>query len=163
MFFVYIIVAILALMFMITIHELGHYLAAKALGFRVNEFAIGFGKAIFKRKNKKTGEIFSIRVLPLGGYCAFAGEDDAGSPGASKKDYTDHTDEKYIPYDKQRPWKRFRDLAHTVCQIKLVAFHFSAKSIIENPFCAAATLLFHSHPCRILVNFAFSQKLHSFS
>ena len=77
--FVYILVAVAALLFMITIHELGHYIAAKILKFRVKEFAIGFGKAIFKHTNKKTGEVFSIRLIPLGGYCAFEGEDDAGS------------------------------------------------------------------------------------
>lgn len=66
---------------MITIHELGHYIAGKILKFRINEFSIGFGPALFKRQNKKTGEIFAIRAIPLGGYCAFDGEDDAGSGG----------------------------------------------------------------------------------
>ncbi|MDR0462593.1 MAG: site-2 protease family protein [Christensenellaceae bacterium] len=84
MMFVYVLVAILTLLFMITVHEVGHYLAAKLLKFRVNEFAIGFGKAIFKHTNKKTGEIFSLRMFPLGGFCAFEGEGDAGSPGANK-------------------------------------------------------------------------------
>jgi len=66
---------------MITIHELGHYLAGKLLGFKINEFSIGFGKALFKRKSKKTGEVFAIRMIPLGGYCAFESEDIAGSAG----------------------------------------------------------------------------------
>ncbi len=72
----FIIVAILALMLMIVIHESGHYLAGKMLGFRIDEFSIGFGPAIFKRKNKKNGEIFSIRPIPVGGFCAFHGEDE---------------------------------------------------------------------------------------
>ncbi len=75
----FIIVAILALMFMIIIHESGHYLAGKMLGFRIDEFSIGFGPAIFKRKNKKNGEIFSIRPIPIGGFCAFHGEDQEGA------------------------------------------------------------------------------------
>ncbi len=75
----FIIVAILALMLMIIIHESGHYLAGKMLGFRIDEFSIGFGPAIFKRKNKKNGEIFSIRPIPVGGFCAFHGEDEEGS------------------------------------------------------------------------------------
>lgn len=87
----YVIVAILVLMLMITIHELGHYTFGKKLGFKINEFAIGFGKAIYK-KTMKSGEIFSIRIIPLGGYCAFAGEDeDDADPGA---------------FNNQKPWKR---------------------------------------------------------
>lgn len=75
----YVIVAILALMLMIIIHESGHYLAGKILGFKIDEFSIGFGPAIFQRKNKKTGEIFSIRPIPIGGFCAFHGEDEEES------------------------------------------------------------------------------------
>ncbi len=67
--------AIVILLAMITIHEFGHYIAGRILGFKINEFAIGFGPAIFKRRSKKSGRLFSIRVFPLGGYCAFAGED----------------------------------------------------------------------------------------
>ena len=70
----YVILAILVLMFMITIHEFGHYIAGKKLGFKINEFSIGFGKSIFS-KTLKSGEKFSIRLIPLGGYCAFDGED----------------------------------------------------------------------------------------
>jgi len=60
---------------MITIHELGHYLAGKWLGFNINEFAIGFGPKLFSKKSKKTGEVFSIRAIPLGGFCAFEDEE----------------------------------------------------------------------------------------
>ena len=74
----YVIVAILALMLMIIIHESGHYLAGKMLKFRIDEFSIGFGPAIFKKRNKKNGEVFSIRPIPIGGFCAFHGEDQEG-------------------------------------------------------------------------------------
>ncbi|MEG2001481.1 MAG: M50 family metallopeptidase [Clostridia bacterium] len=86
-----IVVAILVLLFMVTIHEFGHYIVGKKLGFKINEFSIGFGPAIFKRK-MKSGEFFSIRVLPLGGYCAFDGEDE-DSPSEQS-------------FEKQAPWKR---------------------------------------------------------
>ncbi len=90
----YILLAILILLFMITIHELGHYTAGKILRFKINEFAIGFGPALYKRTSKKTGEVFSIRAFPLGGYCAFEGEE-AGSESASEG-----------AFSKQAPWKR---------------------------------------------------------
>ncbi len=70
-----VLLAILILLVMITIHEFGHYVAGKIFKFRINEFSIGFGPALFKRKNRRTGELFSVRLIPLGGYCAFAGED----------------------------------------------------------------------------------------
>ena len=87
----YIIVAIIILLILITVHEFGHYTAGKLLGFKINEFSIGFGKAIYS-KTKKNGEKFSVRILPLGGYCAFEGEDeDNPSPEA---------------FNSQKPWKR---------------------------------------------------------
>ena len=67
--------AVAILLAMVTIHEFGHYLAGKALGFKINEFSVGFGPAIYKKRSKKTGELFALRVIPLGGYCAFDGED----------------------------------------------------------------------------------------
>jgi regulator of sigma E protease len=60
---------------MVVIHEFGHYLAGKIFKFKINEFAIGFGPPIFKHTSKKTGEVFSIRPLPLGGFCQFQDED----------------------------------------------------------------------------------------
>lgn len=88
----YILLALLALMFMVVVHESGHYLAGKLLGFKILEFSIGFGPAIFKKKSKKTGEIFAIRPIPLGGYCQFEDEDaDSNSPTA---------------FNNQKPWKR---------------------------------------------------------
>ncbi len=88
--------AIAVLLFMITVHEFGHYIAGKKLGFKINEFAIGFGPAIFKRK-MKSGEDFSVRCIPLGGYCAFEGEDsESQSPDS---------------FEKKSPWKRIIVLA----------------------------------------------------
>ncbi|MCR4875342.1 MAG: M50 family metallopeptidase [Clostridia bacterium] len=72
----YIIIAIFCLMFMIMIHETGHYVAGKLFHFKILEYSIGFGPKIFQRVNKTTGEKFSIRWIPLGGYCQFEGEDE---------------------------------------------------------------------------------------
>ncbi len=72
--------AIVILLAMVTIHEFGHYVAGKILHFKINEFSVGFGPAIFKKRSKKTGELFALRVIPLGGYCAFDGEDEIDEP-----------------------------------------------------------------------------------
>ena len=69
-----VVLAILILLAMVTIHEFGHYITGKWLGFKINEFSVGFGPAIFKKRSEKTGELFSLRVIPLGGYCAFDGK-----------------------------------------------------------------------------------------
>ena len=54
----YILIAVLVLLVMITVHEFGHYIAGKIFKFKINEFAIGFGPALFKH-TKKNGEKFS--------------------------------------------------------------------------------------------------------
>ena len=88
----YIVLAIFVLLLMIMIHELGHYTAGKLLKFKINEFSIGFGKSIFQ-KTTKTGEKISLRLFPLGGYCAFEGEDEDGKDNPEA-------------FNNQKPWKR---------------------------------------------------------
>lgn len=76
-----IIFAILIFGLIILIHELGHFIAAKANGVKVNEFAIGMGPAIVKKKFGET--LYAIRCIPMGGYCAMEGEDsDSGDERA---------------------------------------------------------------------------------
>ena len=70
----YILLAILVLLVMITVHEFGHYIAGKIFGFGIDEFAVGFGPKLFSKK-RKSGEVFSVRLFPVGGFCAFRGED----------------------------------------------------------------------------------------
>ena len=70
-----VLLAVIILLVMVTIHELGHYIAGKILRFKITEFSVGFGPALFKKRSKKTGELFAVRLIPLGGYCAFDGED----------------------------------------------------------------------------------------
>ena len=71
---VYIIAAIFIFGVLIAVHELGHFLAAKACGVRVNEFSIGMGPAVFHKQKGETE--YSLRILPIGGYCAMEGEDE---------------------------------------------------------------------------------------
>jgi len=69
-----VIVALLGLIFLIVVHELGHMLTAKALGVRVPEFAVGFGPPLVKKKIGKT--IYSFRIILLGGFAKMAGMGD---------------------------------------------------------------------------------------
>ena len=127
----YVVLAIVVLLLMVLIHEFGHYIIGRLLGFKINEFSVGFGKAIFQRKNKR-GELISLRIFPLGGYCAFAGEDDGQevdvdtqktdsdkateiiedikeiSEDKSEKQKAEPKEQKrdYLLFNEQKPWKR---------------------------------------------------------
>ena len=72
---IYIIIAVLMFGFLIAVHELGHFLAAKALGVRGNEFAIGMGPALISRERGET--LYSLRAFPIGGFCAMEGEEES--------------------------------------------------------------------------------------
>ncbi|MBQ8637320.1 MAG: site-2 protease family protein [Clostridia bacterium] len=76
---------------MISIHEFGHFFVAKLSGIKVNEYAIGMGPAIFKKQRGET--LYSIRLLPIGGFCSMEGED-----GESDSDRA---------FCNQKLWKRF--------------------------------------------------------
>lgn len=66
--------AVLLFLILIVIHEFGHFIAAKLLGVKVNEFAVGFGPRLFGFQGKETK--YSFNLVPLGGYCAMEGEDE---------------------------------------------------------------------------------------
>lgn len=72
-----IIVAFLVFLVLVTIHEFGHFIMAKWAGIKVNEFAVGMGPAILKKQKGET--LYSLRIFPLGGYCAMEGEDEDSS------------------------------------------------------------------------------------
>lgn len=76
--------AILLFSLLIFVHELGHFVAAKLSGVRVNEFSMFMGPAIFKKQKGDT--LYAIRCIPIGGYCAMEGEDeDTDDPHSFQK------------------------------------------------------------------------------
>lgn len=90
-----IIAAIIIFSVIIFVHELGHFLTARLFGVTVNEFAIGMGPAIYKKKGKNT--LYSVRAVPMGGFCQMEAEDEeSDSPGA---------------FTNKKPWQRIIVLA----------------------------------------------------
>ena len=87
----YIAIAILAFGFLIIIHELGHFLTAKAFNVKVVEFSVGMGPRLLKKQGKET--LFSLRALPIGGSCMMEGEDEETQDPRS--------------FTAQARWKRF--------------------------------------------------------
>ena len=76
--------AIIIFSVIIFVHEFGHFITAKSFGVLVHEFAIGMGPAIFKKQKGET--LYSIRAIPIGGYCKMEGEEnDSDNPRAFSK------------------------------------------------------------------------------
>ncbi|MBE5735283.1 MAG: hypothetical protein E7361_02430 [Clostridiales bacterium] len=107
-----ILLAIILFAVLIFIHELGHYTAGKIFKFKINEFSLGFGKALYTKK-KANGEVFSIRLVPLGGYCAFEGEEGGSDVEGA--------------FNKQAWWKRL------IVLFSGVLFNFISAIIVSIP------------------------------
>lgn len=90
-----VLVAILFFGLIILIHELGHFMWGKIFKVKINEFSIGMGPAIFKKKKNETQ--YSIRCLPIGGYVSMEGEDG----GSDDKN----------AFGSKKPWQKFIILA----------------------------------------------------
>ena len=111
----YIIVGILLFGLLIAVHEWGHFITAKLLGVKVNEFAIGMGPALVSFQKGETQ--YSLRLLPVGGYCAMEGEDE--------------TNDDPRAFSSKAPWRRLVILAagsfmNFVAGFLLVALLFTA-------------------------------------
>lgn len=103
----YYILALLLIGVLILAHEAGHFLAARACGIGVQEFAMGMGPLLLKKTSKK-GTQFSLRLFPIGGYCQFYGEDeDLPDPRA---------------FNRQPVWKRAITVASGPLMNFIVAF-----------------------------------------
>ena len=82
--------AVIMFCLLIFIHEFGHFIVAKFCGVKVNEFALGMGPAIFKKQKGET--LYALRAIPIGGYCAMEGEDEASEDPRA--------------FTSAKPWKR---------------------------------------------------------
>lgn len=94
----YVLLAILLLGILIMVHEFGHFAVARLCGIAVKEFSLGFGPVIWQHKSKKSDTTFSIRPIPMGGYCMFYGDTDDDPSGSTKDDPRN--------YNKAPVWKR---------------------------------------------------------
>jgi len=88
----YIILALFLFGVLIFVHELGHYIAARLCKVKVLEFAIGMGPKLIKWQSKKTGTKYSLRLLPVGGFCSMKGEGEYDNPDEKSKESTGSDD-----------------------------------------------------------------------
>lgn len=71
-----IVIALLIFGLIVTVHEFGHFICAKLSGIKVLEFSVGMGPKLLQKQKGET--MYSLRLLPVGGYCAMEGEDTSG-------------------------------------------------------------------------------------
>lgn len=109
--------ALLLLTVFVAVHELGHYLAGRLLGFGILEYAVGMGPVVFKKV--KNGIQYSLRALPLGGMCRFYGEDEDIPAGATAM----------IPFNAQKLWKRAVVVVAGATMNLIMAVVFAALSL----------------------------------
>ena len=100
-------IALLVLNVLVMIHEFGHFIAAKLCGVKVNEFAIGMGPKLVSWGKGETK--YSIRLLPIGGFCAMEGEDE-GAPTPTALGGNADREEENVPdersFGRKKVWQR---------------------------------------------------------
>ncbi len=77
------VIAVLLFGLIVFVHEFGHFITAKWAGIRVNEFAVGMGPAVFKFRPKNSETQYTLRLFPIGGFCAMEGEDSESEDSAA--------------------------------------------------------------------------------
>ena len=105
--FLYILIAVLAFGVMILLHELGHFLTARACGVKIDEFSIGMGPRLVGVTDRH-GTAFNLRLLPFGGFVSMKGEDEEAHGTDS--------------FAEKRPWQKFLIVAAGGVMNILLAF-----------------------------------------
>jgi regulator of sigma E protease len=91
---------------LIVLHELGHFLLARRNGVRVNEFAVGFGPKLLAWTSPRTGTLYTLRALPIGGFCAMEGEDSRVSEAQQQRDFLANGQITETNFQAKSPWRR---------------------------------------------------------
>ncbi len=82
-----IILFVIVLSVLIVLHEYGHFILARLNKVRVLEFSVGMGPLIYGWRSKRSGTMYSLRALPIGGYCAMHGEDNKTSEAEKQREF----------------------------------------------------------------------------
>ena len=101
-----IITFLVMLSILVVLHEFGHFIIARRNGVRVNEFAVGMGPKIVGWRSPRSGTLYSIRALPIGGFCAMEGEDNKTSEAEQQREYRDRPTDAGGNFQSKSAWKR---------------------------------------------------------
>lgn len=110
--FLRVVTFLVVLSVLVVLHELGHYIFARVNGVHVNEFSVGMGPRLLGWKSRRTGTQYSLRALPIGGYCAMYGEDAGKGEAEQQRAFRDEKEE-HRPADDanfqaKTAWQRLR-------------------------------------------------------
>ena len=97
----YVLYFLATIFILVTVHEFGHYLAARASGVRILRFCIGLGRPLISWTDKR-GTAFTLAAIPLGGYLQMHGEE-GGSGDWEPSEASEYAN---VPFDKLSPWWR---------------------------------------------------------
>ncbi len=121
-----IVIAVLLFCLIVFIHEMGHFITAKLCGIQVNEFALGMGPRLFHFKKGET--TYSLRLLPIGGFCAMEGENgDSENPRA---------------FGNKPVWKRLIVVSAGAIMNLLLGFVFMIILMVQQPVFASTTIAY---------------------
>lgn len=106
-----IVLFLLMLSVLVVLHEYGHFILARINGVRVLEFSVGMGPLVIGRRSKRSGTMYSLRALPIGGYCAMHGEDNKTSEAEKQREFRQTVIVNGREYDEdnfqaKNPWRR---------------------------------------------------------
>lgn len=119
-----IIIGVLLFELIIFIHEFGHFFTAKLFGIQVNEFALGMGPKLFSFKRGET--VYSLRAIPIGGFCAMEGEDeDSDNPRA---------------FGKQPVWQRMIVICAGAVMNIILGLLFTLILVVQSPVYISTTV-----------------------
>lgn len=121
-----VIIAVILFALIIGIHEFGHFITAKLFGVRVNEFALGMGPKLLSKQGKET--LYSLRLIPIGGYCAMEGEDESSE------------DERAL--NNKKWWKRAIIISAGAIMNILLGLVFMFIIQVQEPYYASTTIAY---------------------
>jgi regulator of sigma E protease len=91
---------------LVVLHEFGHFVLARRNGVRVNEFSVGFGPRLVGWTSPRSGTLYSLRALPIGGYCAMEGEDSRSSEAEQQREFLSSRLSANGNFQARSPWRR---------------------------------------------------------
>jgi len=137
---------------LIVLHEFGHFVVARRNGVRVNEFAVGMGPKIAGWVSPRSGTKYSLRALPIGGYCMMEGEDGKTSEAEQQREFRESPSRSSGNFQSKSPWQRliivaagpFANfiLAYIILLVGALAFGIPSDRIDR----AVVTVVLHGSP-----------------
>ena len=100
---------LIMLSILVVLHEAGHFFVARRNGVRVNEFALGMGPKLFGWISPRSGTLYSVRALPIGGFCAMQGEDGKTSEAEQQREFLESATplaQSHDNFQAKTPWQR---------------------------------------------------------